>query len=232
MTKIKVIIPNSGMAKTTLKEREKMLSQAVSSNTTISVDCIEKGPLSVESLIDEVLVAPEVLQRTVEAEKEGFDAVVIYCFSDPGLAAARQAVKIPVVGPGETSMAVACMLGQRISVITTLSNGVSRARMKLQQNGFNMNRLLSVYGLDIPVVDLRENEQQTKARLTQIVETAVLKDGAEVIVMGCLGLAGYGKEAEARFDIPIIDPAFLAVSTAGMFSKLGIRHSGKTYRCR
>jgi allantoin racemase len=229
MTKIKVIIPNSGMAKATLEDREKMLSRAVSSNTVISVNCIDRGPLSVESVIDEVLVAPEIIRRTVNAEDDGHDAVVIYCFSDPGLTAAREAVHIPVVGPGETSMAVACMLGHQISVITTLTGGISRVRMKLKQSGFDMNRLSSVRGLDIPVVNLRENAQLTIDRITEVVEIAVAQDGAEVIVMGCLGLAGYGDEAESRFNVPVIDPSFLAVSTAEMFAKLGIRHSGRTY---
>ena len=229
MIKIKVIIPNSGMAAATLKAREKMLSTAVPSDTEISVDCIEKGPLSVESLIDEVLVAPEVLARAVQAEKQGFDALVIYCFSDPGLAAVRQAVHIPVVGPGETSLALACMLGRRISIITTLSKGISRVEMRLQHSGFDMNRLASVLGLDIPVIDLRENEQMTRARIHRVIETAVTRDGAEVVVMGCLGLAGYGKEAELKFSVPVIDPAFVAVSAASMFSRLGLRHSKRTY---
>ncbi|MBW1712597.1 MAG: aspartate/glutamate racemase family protein [Deltaproteobacteria bacterium] len=224
MTRIKVIIPNAGMDRATLDDRERMLSAAVCPETRISVDCIGQGPESVESAIDEILVAPEVLGLTVEAEQNGFEGVVIYCFSDPGLAAARQAVNIPVIGPGQTAMAVAGLLGHKVSVLTSLKQGLSRVRVKLQGSGFDMTRLTSVRSLDIPVTDLREDAGQTIARVNEVIGLAVEKDGAEVVVLGCLGLAGYGQEAERRFNVPVIDPAFLSVATAEMFVRLNIRH--------
>ena len=47
------------------------------------------------------------VKESIRAEKEGYDAIVIYCFSDVGIDAIRENVRIPVIGPGETSLAVA-----------------------------------------------------------------------------------------------------------------------------
>lgn len=43
------------------------------------------------------------IQQAVEAEKAGFDAVIVYCGSDPAVAAAREILNIPVIGPGKVS---------------------------------------------------------------------------------------------------------------------------------
>ena len=229
MIKIKVIIPNAAMDRAILDDRERMLSAAVSAETVISVDCINNGPLAVESALDEVLAAPPVLEQAVEAEQDGFQAVVIYCFSDPGLAAVRQALKIPVVGPGQTSLALASLLGHRISVLTALAEGIPRLAMALRHFGLDMTRLASIRSMDTPVLDLREDESRTMAAVTERVGKAVEEDGAEVVVMGCLGLAGYGREAEQRFGVPVVDPAFVALSTAEMMVRLGLSHSRRTF---
>ena len=80
--KIKVLIPNSGMDRDTLKARESMLSRAVSSGTHISVDCIPGGPISIESVTDEVMAGPYLMEAGRQAQREGYDAFVS-CFSSP-----------------------------------------------------------------------------------------------------------------------------------------------------
>ena len=99
--RIKVLIPNSGMDRKTLNARETMLSRAVSTETEISVDCIQSGPVSIESVTDEVFAGPLLLQEAIRAEREGYDAFVVYCFSDLAITALRENVDIPVIGPGE-----------------------------------------------------------------------------------------------------------------------------------
>ena len=48
--KLKVIIPNSGMDRKTLDDREVMLSAYAMQSTEISVDCIDHGPESIENV--------------------------------------------------------------------------------------------------------------------------------------------------------------------------------------
>ena len=99
--RIKVLIPNSGMDRKTLNARETMLSRAVSTETEISVDCIQSGPVSIESVTDEVFAGPLLLQEAIRAEREGYDAFVVYSFSDLAITAHLENVDIPVIGPGD-----------------------------------------------------------------------------------------------------------------------------------
>lgn len=118
--KIKILIPNSGMNQETLHAREKMLSRAVSPETVLSVDCIPAGPISIESVTDEVFAGPYLLKAARAAQQEGYHAFVVYCFSDLAVDALRENLTIPVVGPGEISLSVARMISNRFTVVTTV----------------------------------------------------------------------------------------------------------------
>lgn len=159
--KIKVVIPNSGMSRETLDARRRMLSPALPAGTELSVDCIPSGPRSIESNTDEVLAGPLMVQAAIQAEREGYDAFVVYCFSDLAVAAIRENVSIPVAGPGETALAAADMLSNRFSVITTVERNISRTYRRLLQNPTAQKKMVSVRALDLPVVQLRDHPAAT-----------------------------------------------------------------------
>lgn len=221
--KIKVVIPNSGMDRETLDARERMLSRALPAGTEISVDCIPSGPRSIESNTDEILAGPLMVQAAIQAEREGYSAFVVYCFSDLAVAAIRENVSIPVTGPGETALAAADMLSNRFSVITTVERNISRTYRRLLQHPVAQRKMVSVRALDLPVVQLREDPAVTCGRLKQVCRQAVEQDGADTVVLGCLGMAQYGEEVERACDIKVIDPAFLAVAWAELSARLDLR---------
>ncbi|MDP9196188.1 MAG: aspartate/glutamate racemase family protein [Pseudomonadota bacterium] len=89
----------------------------------ISHRVIDNGPVSIQTAEDTRQAAPFVVKKVIEAEREGVDAVIIDCFSQPGLGDARKAVKIPVVGAGEAAMNAAARLTSdtsRIAQVYTL----------------------------------------------------------------------------------------------------------------
>lgn len=65
----------------------------------------------------ETLFAQYFVEQAIRAEREGYDAFITGASQDPGLQAARSVVRIPVVGYGEASMLVACMLGDRFGFV-------------------------------------------------------------------------------------------------------------------
>jgi Asp/Glu/hydantoin racemase len=67
--------------------------------------------------VDEYLTAVETF-KIIEKEQKNYDGVIIACFSDPGLDPSREISEIPVLGIGETSYLVACLLGHKFSVLT------------------------------------------------------------------------------------------------------------------
>lgn len=227
--KIKVIIPNVGMARETLDDREVMLKRLARPDTQISVDCISAGPESIESCFDEVLAAPEVVHRVARAEREGFDAAIVYCFSDPGVDAAREMVSIPVIGPGEASVLTALALGTTFSVVTVLDDVIPRTLVQLNRMGTPPWRVASVRGLGIPVSRLRDDLDRTFRSLVPVARKCRDEDGAHVIVLACLGMAGLGARLQEELGMPVVDPAFVAVAWAEWMVALGLRHSRFSY---
>lgn len=133
-------------------------------DTEISNVFVRSGPASVESAYDEALAAPDVIARVREAEEEGMDAVIVNCFGDPGLDAAREVVSIPVLGPCEASMHVAAMLGHKFSVITVLERLIPELELHAQKYGVGW-KLASARSVDLPVLDLEEGRQQFVGRM-------------------------------------------------------------------
>ncbi|MHB0885802.1 MAG: aspartate/glutamate racemase family protein [Bacillota bacterium] len=227
--RIKVVIPNVGMARSTLDQREAMLKTFARRDTVISVDCITHGPESIEGEYDEVLAAPEIVDRAVAAEREGYDAFIIYCSSDPALAAAREMVSIPVIGPGEASILTAMALGQRLSIVTVLEETVPGNQRYYHRLGFPEWRLASVRSLGIPVSRLRDNLAPTSAALLATGRRCRDEDGAHVIVLACLGMAGLGARLQKELGLPVVDPAFTSVAWAEALVATGLAHSRVAY---
>lgn len=229
MFTIKVLIPNSGMDRETLAAREDMLSRAVSKETRILAACIPCGPDSIESNTDEVLAGPELLRMAIQAEAEGCDAVIIYCFSDLAIDAVRENVRIPVIGPGEETIGLAGRLTNRYSVITTTGANVPRTYRRLMKDPAVRGKMAEVVPLDIPVIALREDRDATKNYLDHCVKMQIEKHHVDGIVLGCLGMADYGDEIEQRYGIRVFDPSRIAVSQAECYVRNGQSHGIASY---
>ena len=227
--KIKVIMTDKAMDRETMDQREKMLSAAVSKGVTISVDCIKKGPDELDCNTDEAFAAPELVKESIKAEQEGYDAIVIYCFSDVGIDAVRENVRIPVIGPGETSLCAASLLCSRFVVITTESANIPRTYRRLMRNGIAREKMTSVRALGIPIGELRADPGATARYLKQVCEKAVREEQADGVILGCLGMAGYGEMLEKELPVKVIDPAFIAPAYAEMSVRLGLVHATAVY---
>lgn len=227
--KIKVIMPDKAMDRSTLDDREVMLSKALSPGVEISVDCIKKGPDELDCNTDEAFAAAELVKDSIKAEKEGYDAIVIYCFSDVGIDAIRENVRIPVIGPGETALSVANMLCNRFTVITTESINIPRTYRRLMRNGISREKMTSVRALDVPITELRVDPEATGRYLKNVCEKAVDQEHVDGIILGCLGMASYGEMIEKELPVKVFDPAFIAIAYAEMCVRVGIRHTTAAY---
>lgn len=201
--------------------------------TEVSVVTLDWGTASIESYRDHALVVPDILAKTVAAQEDGADAVIIDCMGDPGLYAARELVRIPVVGPAESSMHLAAMLGHRFSVLIVLESRIAMLEDQVAQYGLS-SRLASARALNIPVLNLDDDPEGTMQALINTAERAVREDGAAVIIPGCTGLAGMAPRiqaglAERGCEVPVLDPPSVAMKTAEMLVALGLCHSARTF---
>ncbi|MCU1689479.1 MAG: hydantoin racemase [Jatrophihabitantaceae bacterium] len=148
--RIKVINPNTTWAMT---RKIGLCAEAVAApGTLIEAVSPAMGPASIESHYDEALSVPGILAEKA-GEAAGVDGYVIACFGEPGMDAARELARGPVVGIAEAAMHAASFLGRSFSVVTTLDRPAGRARDLAEH--YRMARFCAgVHGCGIPVLDL------------------------------------------------------------------------------
>lgn len=61
--------------------------------------------------------APKVVKLAVELWQEGCQAIIVSCAGDPGVAEARQAVPVPVIGGGASTAALSMFYGSHPAVL-------------------------------------------------------------------------------------------------------------------
>lgn len=204
------------------------VKRVISPEVDISVRFLSRGPPAIESEYDRDLAAPYVVEEVIKAAEEGFHAVVINCFDDPGLRASREVSKILVLGIGETSLTVATLLGYRIAVISTGSRYSKTAYYRKAIELGIEKRVVYASGIDVRVLDLRKDLNVVKKALLDEARKAINDFNVEVIVLGCSGLIGLSEELSEVLGIPVIDPTLVTVKVAESMIKLGLRHY--TYR--
>lgn len=220
--KIMVINPNTSQSMTDHLRQE--LERIKRPDTELTVVCAERGPETIESAYDEAFAIPPTLELVKRANQEDYHAIIIACFSDPGLEAAKEISKIPVIGIEESSLHMAAMLGAKFSVITPRRERIPSKREHVHMRGLDYF-LASVRSLDLSVAETDAEPEKTKERVLEVAQKAVDEDGAEVIILGCAGMAGYAKEIERKLRVKVLDPSAVALKVAEAMADLGLTQS-------
>jgi len=184
----------------------------------------EKGPISIESYYHRYTATIEVLQMIQKAEREKYDAVIIACFGDPGLEAARELVHIPVIGIAEASILLASMLGHKFSIIVILRCSIPRAERYVRQLGLS-SKLASIREIGMGIVELERNREEAEKLIMEKCRRVIEQDGAEVIVLGCAGMSGLAKRVRQELMVPVIDPTIAALKMAEGLVDMGLSQS-------
>jgi len=199
------------------------LEEIKSPDVKIEVVNIKAGPSSIETFYDEAFALPEIL-KTVDEYKAGCDAIVINCFADPAVNAARELTDIPVVGPAEASMMIALMLGHKFGVISTFRNSGPWIELQIRNMGIEQ-RLAGAIGIDIPVLELGSDLKKTARYLIDAARDLIESKGAEVIVLGCTGMALVARIAKEELEVPVVEPMATAFKVAELMISLKLTHS-------
>lgn len=220
--KIMVINPNSS---TTMTEHlNTVLGQIKNSDTELTVVCPSGGPMAIESAYDEALCIPGVLKLVQKANTEGYDAIILACFSDPGLEACREISNILVTGIEEIGLHVAAMMGAKFTVLTMNRERVP-AKEKEGRRFKLENSMASVRPLGMSVAETDSEPDRARDRIRSVARQAVEEDGAEVIVLGCAGMAGYAEGITEELGITVIDPSSVALKVTEALVAAKVRHA-------
>lgn len=181
------------------------------------------GAESVEGNVESYLAAVAVLDRVL-AYHEPFDAVVQAGFGEHGREGLQEALDVPVVDITEAAAHLACLLGYRYSVVTTLDRTVPLIEDRLLVAGVS-SHCASVRSSGLSVLELEGDEDAVISRIAGQAEAAILNDGAEVIVLGCGGMAGLDARIRERTGAPVVDGVAAAVKIAEDLVRLGLSTS-------
>jgi allantoin racemase len=181
-------------------------------------------------------------RMSLGAQQEGFDAVSINCYNEPGANATKEVCEIPVVSSPGASMAIASLLGNKFSIIISLGGGKGKQAGGMGRTaiidivkhyGFEQ-KLASLRAIDLPppafnedLISEKELDQLRQAVLDEAL-AAVNEDGADVII-------SYGGRKVNEYlqkklpDVPIVDSHGCTIIMAEVLVRLGLRHSKKAY---
>ena len=177
------------------------------------IDCatLAEGPPGIETQVH-VDTVVEPLLRLARRESNATSAFVIACFSDPGLYSLREALDMPVFGIAESGFSVALTKGDRFGIISILRRSIPRHRRYVASLGLGA-RLAGDRAIEMGVSALGQADL-VLARLAEVGGQLREEDGADVLLLGCAGMARYRKALQDRLGIPVVDPVQAAVGLA------------------
>ena len=172
---------------------------------------LKEGPPGIETQRHADSVALPLARMIGEREHDcaGF---VIACYSDPGLHTAREVTAKPVLGISECGVLTALTLGQRFGVVAILRKSIPRHLRYLGAMGVT-DRLAAELAVGLGVAELAD-EKRTLARMREVGATLRDTHAADVVVMGCAGMARYRAPLEQALGIPVVEPTQAAVAMA------------------
>jgi Asp/Glu/hydantoin racemase len=178
-----------------------------------AIDCVTlaEGPPGIETQQHVDSVVQPLLRKIKDVESE-YAAFVIACYSDPGLRALREATWKPVLGISECGILTALTLGQKFGVIAILQTSIARHLRYIGALGV-ADRLAAELPVGLPVVELAD-AAKTFGRMVAVGRRLRGEHGADVIVMGCAGMARYRKPLQDEVGIPVVEPTQAAVAMA------------------
>ncbi|MDW7668971.1 MAG: aspartate/glutamate racemase family protein, partial [Bacillota bacterium] len=178
--KIKIIVP---VATDMWNESAyRICSRVANKDTEITVVNIKKGPISIESEYDEIFSSPQLIIEAINSQDK-YDGIIIYCFSNPGLQAAKEKLSIPVIGIGEAAQIISMSVGERVGIITTIENSVNKQWRKSKILGTS-TKIVAIEALNIPVIEYKD-ERRLFDSIKEKSNNLIKNYKIDTLVLGC-----------------------------------------------
>lgn len=208
--RIVVINPNSTEAVTAAMDRALDPLRIPGGPEIVSVTNPDGPPgIECQAHVDDVSAQ---IRGIIRAHDSGASAYVIACFSDPGIHAARESTVRPVFGIAESGLLTALAIGGKAGIVAILSRSVPRHLRYVRALGLE-GRLAGDRAIELGVVELSD-EGRAFGRMVAVGQALRDRDGADVLVLGCAGMARYRDRLADAVGLPVVDPTQAAVGMA------------------
>lgn len=181
------------------------------------------GADSVEGNFESYLAAIAVMDKVMSYDQP-FDAVIQAGYGEHGREGLQELLNVPVVDITDAAASTAMYVGRAYSVVTTLDRTVPLIEDRLRLSGL-WDRCASVRASGLAVLELEESPERALEAIVHQAELAVSEDRAEVICLGCGGMAGLDEQIRQRTGVPVIDGVSAAVTVAESLVRLGLSTS-------
>ncbi|MGE8372847.1 MAG: aspartate/glutamate racemase family protein [Pseudomonas putida] len=181
------------------------------------------GAESVEGNFESYLAAIAVMDRVLAYEGP-YDAVIQAGYGEHGREGLQELLNVPVVDITDAAASTAMYLGHAYSVVTTLDRTVPLIEDRLKLSGL-YDRCASVRASGLAVLELEADPQRAVQAIVEQAERAVRDDKAEVICLGCGGMAGLDEQIRQRTGVPVVDGVSAAVTIAESLVRMGLSTS-------
>ena len=212
--KILIINPDYGMTQEEMALRCRILEEYTAPDTQLAMVCPQSSGVELNSALDVVLAAPEIVQLAADGQNAGFDAVILYCFSDPVIDACREALRIPVIGGAQASCLAALNVCRTFGVILADEARLPEKKLFLRTLGVSPERIGQIAAVNLNGISPWADRETTFKKLLACGQKMMRDTHTETIVLGCLSLLGLAEPLSRVLGIPVIDPAVAAVTTA------------------
>lgn len=199
----------------------------------IEIDFVapKEGAYLVDSYYEMALADAFVLDAGMKAEEEGYSAVCINSMSDSGLNALRSLLTIPVVGPCQSTLLTACMLGQKFSILTMWDKWHPLYKKTITEQGLD-HRLASIRSIDVrPDTEelLAGKEDMVFDLLVREGNAAIEQDGADVLILGSTSMHQSHNYLVENMAVPVLNPGLVALKVCENLLDMGLAQSKKSY---
>lgn len=212
--KILIINPDYGMTQEEMALRCRILEEYTAPDTQLAMVCPQSSGVELNSALDVVLAAPEIVQLAADGQNAGFDAVILYCFSDPVIDACREALRIPVIGGAQASCLAALNVCRSFGVILADEARLTEKKLFLRTLGVSPERIGQIAAVNLNGISPWADRETTFKKLLACGQKMMRETHTEAIVLGCLSFLGLAEPLSRVLGIPVIDPAVAAVTTA------------------
>jgi allantoin racemase len=229
--RIKMIVPVPVSAEALQSFARQIPPELLTPRIAVDFVAARGGGALLDSPYEATLADAFVLDAGAAAEKEGYAAVCVNSMSDSAVAALRSLLSIPVVGPGSTSLLMACALGKKFSILTMWDRWRHLYDKVISEQGL-AHRLASVRSIGVrPDTSalLAGKEDLIFPDLEREGRAALEQDGADVLVLGSTTMYQAHNFLAERLNVPVINPGLLAFKYCEMLLDLGLTHSKRAY---
>ena len=214
------------------ERRRRAVTQCASPGTEIGFDVIKATFFRrSNSQVNSLSAGPLVASVAVKAEASGFDAVVPFGTLDAGVELARNLVRIPVVGAGQSVLHLGAQLSNRLGVIAYEEKSIPF--MRKQMHAWRVaDSVVGIRSVEIPLPESTKSRDAMRERFIQAGRELIDKEDAEIIVpMGVtmVPVQFSSQEFQTALGVPVMDALKTSIQTAEAMVRMGLAHSTRTY---